>query len=229
MFQKRLFFVIVVLALFFGQGANASAAGSGNGTVEDMFKNQQNMQHPASKTKNAGNSNAASDSQAGSSMTGTPDLFVTFLKLVFALLLVLGLIYLLYHFVAKRTGRFHEGSALKNIGGVSVGANRSVQLIHLGDEVLVVGVGETVQLLKEITDPNTIESLVNQEGKPDFIEGNVRKIVNWTAEKTLKKRSVQNKGGSKSLKPLLKESLDRLKKERSDRMEEIFQGEEKHE
>lgn len=221
--------MIVVLALFLGHGANASAASSGNGTVEDMYKSQQNTQHSVTQTKSTGSSSTAANSQSGASMNGNTNLFVAFLQLVVALLVVLGLIYLLYHFVARRTGRFREGGLLKNLGGVSVGPNRSVQLIRLENEVLVVGVGESVRLLKEITDPKIIESLVIQEEKPQLIESHVRKIVNWTAEKTLKKRNVQDKDRAKSLKLQLKESLNRLEKERSDRMEEILQGEEKHE
>lgn len=190
-----------------------------------MFKNK----HSVSQTGNSGNSTAATQKQSASSVSGTPDLFIAFLKLILALVLVLALIYFLYHFVAKRTRKFREGSTLKNIGGVSVGTNRSIQLIRLGNEVLVVGVGETVQLLKEINDPDVIATLTDQEEKPDLIEENVRKIVNWTANKTLRKQSTEKGNKSRSLKPQLHGHLDRLKKERSESMEKIFKEVEKHE
>ena len=105
---------------------------------------------------------------------------MTFLKLIFSLAIILGLIYLLYRVVSKRTKTYRSDGAIKNVGGVSVGANRSVQLIHIGDEILVVGVGDTVNLIKEITDPDTVEMLLTKDQEQeDVIQKNVSKVMHW--------------------------------------------------
>src|SRR5699024_10049164 len=58
--------------------------------------------------------------------------------------------------------------ALENMGGISVGQNKSIQIIRMGSTFYLVGVGENVELLKEITDPDIIESLLQQEDEDDF-------------------------------------------------------------
>lgn len=89
--------------------------------------------------------------------------FFMLLQLVFALLFVIALIYLLLRFMSKRSLSYRSTLALQNLGGVSLGANRSVQLVKVGERLLVVGVGETIQLLKEIDDPDEIERLLKQQ------------------------------------------------------------------
>lgn len=49
---------------------------------------------------------------------------------------------------------------MENLGGTGLGANRSVQLVKVGGRILVVGVGENIQLLKEIDDPKEYEQLL---------------------------------------------------------------------
>ncbi len=89
--------------------------------------------------------------------------FFMLLQLVFALLFVIALIYLFLRFMSKRSLSYRSTLALQNLGGVSLGANRSVQLVKVGERLLVVGVGETIQLLKEIDDPDEIERLLKQQ------------------------------------------------------------------
>lgn len=87
--------------------------------------------------------------------------FILFMQLFGALLLVIVLIYLLLRFINKRTRSYRSTQALQNLGGVALGSNRSVQLVKVGERLLVVGVGETIQLLKEIDDEKEIEELLN--------------------------------------------------------------------
>ncbi|MCO7125985.1 flagellar biosynthetic protein FliO [Sporolactobacillus shoreicorticis] len=186
--KSHWFKVIIALfiLIFFCVGhSSVSYADSENGTVKDWIENGQKAQ------KTSPNS---SDTQKTKSVTGTStNLFVTFIKLFFALLIVLALIYLLYHFVAKRSGRFAQVAALKNMGGVSLGTNRSLQLVRVGDEILVVGVGETVQLLKEIKDPEVIEALTQKSDAPDPFEENVMKALKWTTDHALRRSTARKR------------------------------------
>lgn len=212
----------VCLILFFFVGPiSISYAESEDNTVKEWIENGQKTQ----KTDKQPTSNSKSTQKTKSVTYGNTNLFVTFIKLFFALLIVLALIYLLYHFVVKRTGKFTQVNSLKNMGGVSLGANRSLQLIRVGDEVLVVGVGETVQLLKEIKDPDAIHSLTRQSDSPDPFEENVLKALKWTTDHALR-RSKSTSDGQDRTTPVQNEvqkQLDAVNKERSNQLSALIQ------
>lgn len=79
-----------------------------------------------------------------------------------ALLFVILLIYGFVKLMNRRNRLLKPFQYVENIGGTSVGQNRSVQLIKVGNSVLVVGVGETIQLLKEIEDEKEREAILSQ-------------------------------------------------------------------
>jgi len=209
--------ITLFILLFFCIGhSSISYADSGNGTVKDWIENGQKEQKTSTKSGSTQKTKSVND-------TGT-NLFVTFIKLFFALLIVLALIYLLYHFVAKRSGRFAQVTALKNMGGVSLGTNRSLQLIRVGDEVLVVGVGETVQLLKEINDPQVIEALTQKKDAPDPLEENVMKALKWTTDHTLRRpvERSEKKGESTASDEDLHQQLVSVNEERSKKLSALI-------
>ncbi len=84
-------------------------------------------------------------------------------RLVIALAVVLGLIFLISKFLKKRKGFMQQGQVLENYGGISLGPNKSVQTIKIGQRYFAVGVSDTIEVLMEITDKETIEQL---EQKP---------------------------------------------------------------
>jgi flagellar protein FliO/FliZ len=83
------------------------------------------------------------------------------IKLIGATVLVLLLIYGLLKFLHHR-GKLFTGKrgVIEHLGGTSVGTNRSVQLIKVGNRILVIGVGESIQLLREIDDEKEIEEIL---------------------------------------------------------------------
>ncbi|SFG01554.1 flagellar biosynthetic protein FliO [Sporolactobacillus nakayamae] len=218
-FKLALAFCLILFFLI--DPISISHAESEDNTVKEWIENGQKTQ----KTDNQPTSNSTSTQKTKSVNYGNSNLFVTFIKLFFALLIVLALIYLLYHFVVKRTGKFTQVHSLKNMGGVSLGANRSLQLIRVGDEVLVVGVGETVQLLKEIKDPDVIQSLTRHSDSPDPFEENVLKALKWTTDHALR-RSKSTTDGQDRTTPVQNEfqkQLDVLNKERSNQLSALIQ------
>ncbi|CEI84288.1 hypothetical protein J18TS1_14910 [Oceanobacillus oncorhynchi subsp. incaldanensis] len=86
-------------------------------------------------------------------------------RLVIGLALVLGLVYVVLKFLGKRNGFNQQPGLLRNVGGVSVGANKSVQIIRAGNKYYLIGVGDNVELLEEIDDPETIEQLLDQSAE----------------------------------------------------------------
>lgn len=163
------------------------------------------------KTKTPATSNATkSKSTSQQSAMNTSSTFMSFLKLIFALFFILLLIYGLYRLVHKKTQSFQDYGTLRNLGGVSVGPNRSVQLIRVGQELLVVGVGEDVKLLKEINDAEVIRDLLNQENnKPSQMGSIWAQLKDWYRD-----WSKRSKKTSSTFSTILN---DRLKKIQDDR------------
>ncbi|GGE46440.1 hypothetical protein GCM10011391_26550 [Pullulanibacillus camelliae] len=135
-----------------------------------------------------------------------------FVKLVGAMIVIIGLIYILYRLVSKKTRAFQSYGTIKNVGGVAVGPNRSIQLIRIGDEILVVGVGDSVQLLKEIQDPEAVEALLAEEPSTDLIQKNVSRLLNWTKASTSSGENSRLTVFQEKLKDILSERKGKIDK-----------------
>lgn len=88
-------------------------------------------------------------------------------KMIFALFLVLVLIYVVVKLLSSRQKLNNRVRSLENLGGISVGHNKSIQIIRVGHTFYLIGVGENVELLQEITDKEVIETLLREESKED--------------------------------------------------------------
>lgn len=84
-----------------------------------------------------------------------------YIKMVLALIFVVALFYGLMKFLNKRNLTFQRNQMVQNLGGLSLGAQKSVQLLQIGKSLYLVGVGDDVQLLREITDPQEVEALLS--------------------------------------------------------------------
>ncbi len=93
----------------------------------------------------------------------TSSLIFNVIKMIFALFFVLALIYLLLHFLKRRNKMFQIPHILENLGGISVGQNKSIQLVRIGEKIYVVGVGENVEMLQELTDQAIKEELLQKD------------------------------------------------------------------
>lgn len=89
-------------------------------------------------------------------------LVLDLVKMFFFLLLILGLIYFLLKYLGKRTKLYRQASILENLGGISVGQNKSIQIIRVDQKVYLVGVGNNVELLQEIDDESVIERMLSE-------------------------------------------------------------------
>ena len=100
-------------------------------------------------------------------------------KMIFALLLILALIYGLLWFLKKRRS-YEQVGALENIGGISVGTNKSVQIVRIGSSMYLLGVGENVELLKELSAEEAEQVQLDKSQSPSvpaasFLQGMLRK------------------------------------------------------
>ncbi|MDN4607452.1 flagellar biosynthetic protein FliO [Sporosarcina highlanderae] len=82
-----------------------------------------------------------------------------YVKTFFALLFVIALLFALLKFINRKNRMFNQHRLMKNIGGLSLGQNKSIQLVVIGETYFIIGVGDEVRLLKEIIDPEEIKVL----------------------------------------------------------------------
>lgn len=120
--------------------------------------------------------------------------FMLFIQMIAALAVVIALIYIMLRFVGKRTRSFRDHQTLQSIGGVPLGTNRSLQMIKLGDRILVVGVGETIQLIKEIDDQTEVAKIMEQhQSEFDRLEEPLTKASTWINQLVTKKNEHNTK------------------------------------
>ncbi|MBU8907000.1 flagellar biosynthetic protein FliO [Desertibacillus haloalkaliphilus] len=122
--------------------------------------------------------------------------FSIFVRMIGALAVVIVLIYALLRFFNNRTRAFQSHRTIQNVGGVGLGANRSVQLIKVGDRLLVVGVGESIQLLKEVTNKEEIDQMMRQQNEKNEVEPPFAKATAWLGKKMSPTKEVKKESDS---------------------------------
>jgi flagellar protein FliO/FliZ len=124
-----------------------------NKSVKDCLKDPSCDGGQADKTTNE------SDDEKSSQVGVT---FLDFIRMIFATAFVAALIYFLLKFINKKSMSYKSSQLVENLGGTSLGANRSVQIVKAGNKLLIVGVGENIQLLKEIDDPEEYSQIIQE-------------------------------------------------------------------
>ncbi|MBP1080026.1 flagellar protein FliO/FliZ [Bacillus capparidis] len=134
----------IVCLLFAYHASPVSAAETGDATVDEWFQQQdEDKVKPVENRKEEKQSPPVKQPSASVSA-------MDFFRMIGALLFVIFLIYAVIKLLNKRNKMIRPFQYIENLGGTSLGQNRSVQLIKVGERVMVVGVGESIQLLKEI-------------------------------------------------------------------------------
>lgn len=156
-------------------------------SVDDCLKDNANCEFQ--EETNADGEGNQLNSQVTSSDTG--NMFVNFLKLILALGLVLALIYLLLKLVNRKNKLFQRHHTLENMGGITLGPQKSMQVVRIGNQYYVVGVGDNVELLTEITDKKTIDELLAKEANAEF---STTSLIQSLTGKKSEKNSAEGRG-----------------------------------
>ncbi|MFT4413574.1 flagellar biosynthetic protein FliO [Fredinandcohnia humi] len=162
---------------------------------------------------NTDKSESTTETQMGSNELTAVDFF----KMIFTTLFVIALIYVLLKFVNKRNRFFNQYKFIENLGGTSLGTNRSIQIIKVGDRILVVGVGESIQLLKEIDDTDEINEILEQHNSKLETMIQPRDIITKLLEKRNKTKSSQQDVFS----TILQKQLSEIKQGRKKIVEQL--------
>lgn len=153
---------ILIFSLFIPLEVVVKADDSVNNSVFDYYDKQNSDVNNENENNEK---NQLEEEDANPEQEPNPTVGVTFMDIVrtiLVLVIVIGLLLAVLKWLQKKSNLPYSGNLVKNLGGTPLGGNRSIQIIQAGNSILIVGVGEDVQLLKEVTDENEISELLEQ-------------------------------------------------------------------
>jgi flagellar protein FliO/FliZ len=124
-------------------------------------------------------------------------IFPLFLKFIFSFLLVIGLLFGLLRFLSKRSTSQSNGSVIP-LGTHVLGNNRSLQILLIGKTIYIVGVGDTITLVRTLSEGEEYQHLLKSyENQADtltpteFLKDSTQK---WSSvlQKQIKKMQREN-------------------------------------
>jgi flagellar protein FliO/FliZ len=138
-----------------------------------------------------------------------------YIKTLFALLFVIGLLFGLLKFVNRKNRLYDKSRFMKNMGGISLGQHKSIQLVVIGGSYYLIGVGNDIRMLKEITDPQEIDKLIEfyDGDTPDSTSGMLNQLLAKVAGKS-KKSPYESSEEAPDFSNLFKSRLEEMKEER---------------
>lgn len=218
---KSLPFILGCL-LFFTLPSLVVFAESDNDTfLSDFYKTgkDEKDETPIMEEKDEPAANRSTSEAASGSSWGD------YIRMIFAFIFVIALLLALLKFLNRKNRMFEQHRLMKNMGGLSLGQQKSVQLVMIGDTYYLVGVGDEVRLLKEIVDPEEIRQLESYLGEDAMnpSSGFVSKIISFISER--RKRSSDNHGEQDDFKNIFATRLDEIKSERQKHLSRLEEKE----
>ncbi len=98
--------------------------------------------------------------RAGLMQGDTPSMLGMMAQVILYLILIIGLFFLIMKVLAQKNKRRMQGRAVNPLGGVPLGQNKSLQIVEIGRSVYLLGVGDNVQLIQKIDDPEEVAYLI---------------------------------------------------------------------
>lgn len=145
-------------------------------------------------------------------------------KTIFMLVIVIGMLFGLLKWLQKKNNVSPSVQTMKNLGGTNLGGNRSVQMIKVGNSILVVGIGENVELLKEINDEQEVNMIIDQyHNRMEQMVKPQDMISKLTARlKTKKENAEENQSFKKELEKQLHGIAEKRRKAYEENVEKGF-------
>nr|WP_295970434.1 flagellar biosynthetic protein FliO [uncultured Bacillus sp.] len=200
-----------------------------NNTVKDCIEQpsscgekQASSQGGEERTDNQ-SSNQANPAAVSKNTTKVGLTIWDFIKMILATIFVVALLYLVLKFMNKKSTMLKNSQLMDNLGGVPLGANRSVQMIRIGKRLFIVGVGENVQLLKEIEDVEEYNQILSEYNQKldQLVQPN--ELMAKIKKKVLKHQN--HKESAPLFQSMLQQQLNELAKERKKIYEEVGKSE----
>ncbi|WP_303965079.1 flagellar biosynthetic protein FliO [Sporosarcina ureae] len=147
-----------------------------------------------------------------------------YIRTILAFIFVIGLLVWLLRFMNKRNRSFDQSRLMTNMGGVPLGQHKSIQLVKMGSHYFVVGVGENVQLLREIDDPDEIANLLERYDQGNEVQKGIfsqlyTRFFSKTEHSRVEESTFSQVFSTKmdEIKSERREQLNRLNRKESDR------------
>ncbi|MGE5701210.1 MAG: flagellar biosynthetic protein FliO [Clostridia bacterium] len=147
----RLIFICCVCLVLVGLSSEAGlAAANGKETVADMLNQTgKDAKQPAGTQ------------EEGTMQFTSPSGWTILVQVIFSLGLIVLIIYLLLRFLAnKQIGVAGRNGGMKVISAVPLGNGKTVQIVQIGDSLYIVGVGETISLLRHIPAGDEMDTIL---------------------------------------------------------------------
>jgi flagellar protein FliO/FliZ len=109
----------------------------------------------------------ASTGDGGAAVGVSPFGIWDLLRMILVLAVVIGLVYAVFYLLKRANrGKFVQNDAIRIVGSQSLPGNRSIYLVEVGSQVFLVGAGgDSVSLISEITDKETVDAMVLRGGE----------------------------------------------------------------
>ncbi|WP_440895319.1 flagellar biosynthetic protein FliO [Amphibacillus sp. Q70] len=146
----------------------------------------------------------------------TPNIFGLIMRIVVVLALIIGLIYILLK-LFNRTKQFNkQGEVLVNLGGISLGTNKSVQMLKVGEKIYLIGVGDNVSILTEVTDEDIKHQMLEKHQAPSLKVNSLFDQLNIKKEKIKTDDQQSEAKVNDNFASLFKGELDAMKEKREE-------------
>jgi len=151
-----------------------------------------------------------------------PSLLPTLLNVVFSLAFVVGLVYLAYWALLKWRNRQGAPAGGERVGLIKVlekhyiDGRHAVAAVELGDEIVFLGLGQDVQVLSRVSDPEAVERLRQAAPLPQALMGFKEQFAR-VGLKMKRDEWGQAKQAMRTQAEELKTQMERMKSRRGDK------------
>lgn len=198
------FFTIVTSQPIQSNVVNAES----NNSVDDCLKNPDTCKD---------NSTSAVDSKKQSTAVGLSAW--DYIKMVLALIFVIALLYGVLKFINSRNNNYQQTQLMQNLGGISLGQQKSVQLIKVGESLYLVGVGDDVHILKEVIDTSEKQLLLSLYNEKQEFSAQVPYIAELFSKLKGRQTEQQVESSDKEFKEEFQERLTKIQQDRQKELE----------
>lgn len=101
---------------------------------------------------------------------GDVNLWGNLVTVIVVLGLILVLIVVLIRFLGKRNRLLTQSQSIRTLGAIGLGPNKSLQVVEIGGNIYLIGVGEDISLVDKISDSAEVALMVQafEEERTEF-------------------------------------------------------------
>ena len=163
------------------------------------------------------------------SNSGAWENFMTVIKIIFYLLIIIGLIIMSIKFLAHKNRNLMSNKSIKSLTGVQLGQNKSLQVVEIGRSIYVIGVGDNVELIEKISSDEEINAIKESLYATNSMMGQEKivAITNWFTQLRKKGFRQQDENDSEvSFQEVFKNKMNQVSG-RKERLEDLLSDENK--